>query len=260
MKLRQGIVVATHPEDHSVDLVMLDDGSRMVGVQVLTPNGSQRTGTFNMAPVTRDGDKWDITRRGDQDQYAVVGFIGNNPVVVGYLFPQINQMALKSDKTFYFRHHSDLEIRVNERGALHISHPGGLNINVGTTAGGEAEPAPHADNAARDRNNGTLPNFSLTIAGQGGGAFSLAIGPDGQVVLSTKKGVNVTAAEDIKFTSQAGIEFVSQNDFKITAPKVRAETPSLSVSGDVNTDAGVSHNTHVHGGVMPGGADTSGPH
>lgn len=252
MKLRQGIVVATHPEDHSVDLVMLDDGSRVVGAQVLTPNGSARTGTFHMAPVTREGDKWDITQRGDQDQYAVVGFINSHPVVVGFLFPQINQMALRSDKTFYFRHHSDLEVRVNERGALSISHPGGLNIDVGTTAGGEAEPAPHADNAARNRNNGTLPNFSLSIAGEHGGAFSLSIGPDGHLTISTKKGINVSAKESIEFTSEG--------DFKVTAPKIRLETPEVSVKGDVKTDVGISHNTHVHGGVMPGGADTAGPH
>jgi porphobilinogen synthase len=45
--LKKGIVVAVHPEDHSVDVV-LSDGRRLTGVQVSTPNGSTRSGTSDM--------------------------------------------------------------------------------------------------------------------------------------------------------------------------------------------------------------------
>jgi len=92
--IRQGIVVDTDPEDHSVDLVMLDDGSRMIGVQIVTTNGSTRSGCTNMPHCPpKSGDKWDITKRTGQDQIALVAFVRNNPLVIGYLFPQVSQMT-----------------------------------------------------------------------------------------------------------------------------------------------------------------------
>ena len=254
MKLRQGIVVATHPEDHSVDLVMIDDGSRMVGVQVLTPNGSQRTGTFHMAPVTREGDKWDISKRTDQDQYAVVGFINTHPVVVGYLFPQINQMNLKSDRTFYFRHHSDVTVRVNEFGALSINHPGGLGISIGTPGAPEGQDDSAADEQGISRNDNIYPDLTISLRGNNSskpGAFSLSVGPDGRLSISSRESITIGASESMTLIAKK---------LTLQAEKIRMETPLVEVAGDVLTDQGVSHNTHVHGGIVRGGADTDGPH
>src|SRR5437868_14691257 len=150
--LRQGIVVANHPEDHSVDLVMLDDGARMVGVQILTSNGSGRTGSFSMSPVTREGEKWDITKITDQDQIAIVGFLNSYPVVLGFLYPQVNQINLMSDKASYFRHQSDVEVIVNEYGAMTIRHPGGLQIKIGVPgAPAEADAVVFSDPSEIDR-------------------------------------------------------------------------------------------------------------
>lgn len=253
MKLRQGVVVATHPEDHSVDLVMLDDGSRMVGVQILSTSGSGRTGTFDMAPVTREGDKWDISKRTDQDQLAVVGFINTHPVVVGFLFPQINQIARKTDKSYYFRHHSDVEFKVNERGAIMVRHPGGLTIRVGTTVGEEAEDDSSFDASSIDRNLDTMPNFSMVIEGgeEGKTAFRIRVTEHGQVCVETQRGVTVQAERKIQFVTDA--------EFEVRASSVIMETSQLSVSGDVVTGDGVSLNSHVHTGVTEGPDVSGGP-
>lgn len=42
--LRLGRVVAIHPEDNSVDIVMTDDGARLVGVQALSHAAGTRSG------------------------------------------------------------------------------------------------------------------------------------------------------------------------------------------------------------------------
>ena len=92
MQLNKGIVAAVHPEDHAVDVV-LADGRRLTGVQVSTPNGSTRTGTFDMPAVPDKGDKWDITKITGQDQIALIGWAEGIPIVVGYLYPQISRVS-----------------------------------------------------------------------------------------------------------------------------------------------------------------------
>lgn len=254
MKIRQGIVVATHPEDYSVDLVMLDDGSRVVGAQVLTSSGSARTGTFHMAPVTREGDKWDITQRTDQDQYAVVGFINSHPVVLGFLYPQINQMNLKSDRTFYFRHQSDVEVRVNEFGALSINHPGGLGISIGTPTAPPGQDDSAADARNISRNLETYPDLTISLRGDDpekpGLAFTLGLSANGELTVTSREGITITAAKDMKLVAK---------NMTLQADNIRMETPLVEVAGDVLTDQGVSHNTHVHGGVDRGGSNTNPP-
>lgn len=252
MKLRQGIVVATHPEDYSVDLVMLDDGSRVVGAQILTPNGSARTGMFNMAPVTREGsDKWDITQRTDQDQYAVVGFINSNPVVVGFLYPQINQINRKSDRTLFFRHHSDLTVKVNEFGEMTVSHPGGFSLKVGTPTAPQGQDDGPSDDVEINRNLETYPNFSITLRGDDpakpGVAFSLSLGPNGELSISSRENVSISTAKEIRATAKNMI---------MSADKIRMETPLVEVTGDV-VAGGVSLRGHIHSGVKAG-ADNSG--
>lgn len=226
MSFRQGVVVATHPEDHSVDLVMLDDGMRLVGVQVLTPNGSARTGTVHMTPVTREGDKWDASKITDQDQIAIVGYVRGNPIVVGFLFPQINQMTFKDPSTFLFRHPSDVMVTVDGKGNTQILHPSGAAIRIGDSAE-VANPAGtnFDENLAVTRNMEVPAYVHVELAG---GQVSMTLSPLGEVT--------------------------------VKAPiKIRLDTPLVSVSGDVVTDAGVSLNTHLHTGVLPGPSLTGPP-
>ena len=76
MSFRKGIVVDTHPEDHSVDLVMTDDGSRLIGVKVLSQNGSSRSGSVDMPEVSGRKNKWDISQKTGQEVLAAVAFMG----------------------------------------------------------------------------------------------------------------------------------------------------------------------------------------
>lgn len=211
MNLRKGIVVATHPEDHSVDLVMSDDGSRLVGVQVMTPSGSTRTGTIDMPAVPEKANKWDITQPTDQEMIAMVATFGSgNPVVVGFLYPQINQMLSSDPKRRVSRHQSDVQWSIDGDGNVQLVHPSGTYIRIGESADAEETAGKNADaNAAVDRNTGRQVNVRI---GMGGGTAILTIAPDGAVSLTTQTTINLKA--------QGAISIESGDSITMVAPRI----------------------------------------
>lgn len=211
MNLRKGIVVATHPEDHSVDLVMSDDGSRLVGVQVMTPSGSTRTGTIDMPAVPEKANKWDITQPTDQEMIAMVATFGSgNPVVVGFLYPQINQMLSSDPKRRVSRHQSDVQWSIDGDGNVQLVHPSGTYIRIGESADAEETAGKNADtNAAVDRNTGRQVNVRI---GMGGGTAILTIAPDGAVSLTTQTTINLQA--------QGAISIESGDSITMVAPRI----------------------------------------
>lgn len=244
MDFRQGIVVAVHPQDHSVDLVMVDDGSRLIGVQVLTPNGSGRTGTFDMPTVPlREKGKWDITERTKQDQIAMVGFMRKIPFVVGFLFPQINQMTFGNAGRRFFRHQSDVTVSIEDTGAIHVRHPGGFQFRVGT---------PENVRAGNDKN--TDDNFELTKNLEQKTEVEFSIG--GRNGTTTKFSLFADKNGELGIYSKAKIKMWSKDRVEIKAPVIKLDADKVMVTGDVVTQAGVSLNNHVHGGIVRGGNKT----
>jgi len=203
MTLRKGIVVATHPEDYSVDLVMADDGSRLSGVQVLTPNGSARTGSVDLPSVPETKDKWDISKRNGQDMQAMVGFLGRNPVVVGFLYPQVNQVLQKDPKALYSRHQSDVEWGIDGEGNIQLTHPGGAYIRIGEAADKVDTAGKNADgNAKADRNTGRKVNVRVGLAGN---AVVLTMTPDGSVTFKLEQDFTIEAAGKALIKAPGGI-------------------------------------------------------
>lgn len=249
--LRVGYVVETHPEDHSVDLVMADDGARVIGAQVVAPDASARSGTAGMPKVTpKSKDKWDITQAPDDAMKAMVGFVhGRQPVVVGFLFPQINQMLPKKGSTARrYRHPSDLETLIDDGGNLQVTHPSGTYIRIGETIDHAAPEV--ADKTATDRNTARKVNIHIGMAD---GALELTLSPTGAVSLRCNQGVTVDAGQKVH----------------VKAPSVTLETPivtatqnvtiqgNLTVQGSTAVEAIASRghdisSTHVHRDTMSG--------
>lgn len=229
---KKGIVVATHPGDHSVDLV-LADGRRLTGVQVATPNGSARTGTFDMPAVPERADKWDITTQNGQDQIALVDFVDGIPVVTGFLFPQVSQMTFDDPKMRVTRHQSDVMSSIDGDGNMQITHPSGAFIRLGETADAVNMASKNTDaSLATDRNAGRKLFMRVVVPG----AFDLKISPEGQLTLTLSQGAVIDAPDGITLN-----------------------TPLVSVpNGDV-VASGVSLVNHVHTGVVPGPANTGPP-
>jgi hypothetical protein len=251
MSLRVAIIVETHPEDHSVDLVMLDDGSRHIGVQVLAQNASARTGTLDMPKIVPPGDKWDITKTNGQDMKAVVAFVGRTPVVVGTLFPQVNQVLLKDPEARRYRHQSDVETLIDGAGNMQITHPSGTYIRIGETTAADTLAGKHADDNATDRNTGKRVNIHIGMAG---GALELTMTPGGAVALRCNQGVTVDAGQGVT----------------VKAPSVTLDTPNTTLTGNLTVQGSTSlqavtsrgkniSSTHVHTGVMSGVSNTGTP-
>lgn len=227
--IRQGIVVDTHPEDHSVDLVMLDDGSRMIGVQIMSPNGSTRSGSTNMPHAPQKKDKWDITKRTGQDQIALVAFMRHNPVVIGYLFPQVSQMTFSEKDRMVDRHASDVYTTISPHGDYELYHPSGAFIRISEAPEHEDLSGKNFDkNFALDRNTGKLVKIRI----QSGDTY-VEIDPAGKV------------------TVKANTEII------LDTPLVSV-TGRMVVAGDV-TATGISLVHHVHSDVVAGPDNTGEP-
>ncbi len=220
--MRKGIVVDTHPEDMSVDLVMVDDASRLIGIQLLG-NGSERSGSVDLPEVPTKKDKWDLTELTGQEIHAVIDYVGRTPVVVGFLYPQVNQMLFKDKKLKFSRHQSDFYTVTDGDGNMEMHHPSGWYCRI-------AESPDHVDltgknvdgTLAFDRN--TERSLYMRVHMPGGAAV-LTIDPSGHgdmyfasgLDVRSDKHISFTAVEDISLTSQANINTTASGDTKITS-------------------------------------------
>lgn len=211
--LRWGRVAAIHPEDYSVDLVMTDDGSRLAGVQVLTPHASTNSGS-NCLPqpsTPASGNVWDLTETTDRDVLAGVAFFGQYPVVLGFRYPQVCQMLFKDLQRAINRHPSDFYTSIDAQGNFEAYHPSGTYLRIGASSA-------HEDLTGKDfdglwkitKNTTSAPHVHLTVANAGSSVASFDIDPSGNVTaqnngnLSATVGGNVTASVTGTLTATVG--------------------------------------------------------
>lgn len=216
MVLNKGIVAAVHPTDHTVDVV-LADGRRLTGVQVATPNGSTRTGTFDMPDVPPKGDKWDITKITGQDQIALVAWAEGIPIVVGFLYPQICQMTWDDPKKRVSRHQSDVYSTTSGQGDTEWRHPSGTYVRVAQAPSSEVLEQKDFDQKFKiDRNTDKAVHLHITLANEANGeVFTLNVDPEGEVRIWAKK--------EIKIESEMGI--------RMFAPRIDLNLPGDSGVG-----------------------------
>lgn len=189
MMVRLGVVVAIHPEDNSVDITMTDDGAHLAGVQVLTVTGGTRSGLVDLPRPAQPEDeeaKWDITKRTESDIIAAIAYFDSMrmPVVVGFLYPQINQMLFKEKGRKIDRHESDVYSTLTKDGNQEWYHPSGTYIRVATTP-------PHEDLTGKDfdgkwkidRNTDKAVHFQLTVKNAGDQVASVNIDPQGNITI-----------------------------------------------------------------------------
>lgn len=244
MNMRIGIVAEVHHTDHSVDLVMADDGSRIVGAQILTPNGSTRSGTVDLPEVKPAGkDKWDVTKRSGQDLRAVVAYISGHPVVMGFLYPQVNQMLVKDGKTARYRHQSDVETLIDGKGNTQVTLPNGTYMRIGDAPDVDKLPGGFVDESSTDRNTGA--NTYIHVENKPGGAYKghVQMDPEGNTKaegvkeVRFKAGTNATteaggdayeeAAGDRRLKSGGNTDVVSGDQFR-----TRSEGKTQVVAGE----------------------------
>lgn len=265
MALRRGIVTATHRGDNSVDIIMSDDGSPLTGVQVLTTNGSNRSG-FSDLPYVAPKDNLNLSKEGEQELIALVDTVRGYPVVVGFLFPQINEILFDDPLFSLYRHQSDVMYSIDGDGNIQLDHPSGTYIRIG-------EAIEHVDLEGKntDKNLKVTRNKEKKAKvriGLAGGLIELTLSPDGSVSMTAHR-VDVTATE-VDITANVvvrGDAVVIGNASVVGDVGVigdMAVTGSLSVDGVITSaldvvGGGKSLKTHTHGGVFVGSSLTSPP-
>lgn len=166
---RKAIVVACHPEDNSVDLVMCDDGARLSGVPVMAHSASARSGSVDMPemPNKTGEDKWNITKRHGQDMEALVAVMGRgNPIVVGFLYPQISQMTFKDAKRKFTRHQSDVYHTIDGDGNVELYHPSGAYVRIAESLDHEdLEKKNFDESLVLDRNKDKKVGMRVSLGG-----------------------------------------------------------------------------------------------
>ena len=191
-------VVAIHPESHKVDLVVMDDGRRLTGVKVMCDMASSSSGRAALVkPDAQDTpDPFNAPIRSDRDLIACVGYYGNLPVVMGFLFPTVTEMLFPDADRYMNRTASDVYWTVDGQGNAEFFHPSGAFIRVGETTA-------HEDLTGKDFNKSFNPKRNKTRAvniriEQAGGKASVNIAPSGAITVNTVSTTTVTSGGAVK--------------------------------------------------------------
>ena len=248
MAIRFGIVVAAHPEDHSVDVVMTDDYSRIAGIQVMSPDGGKTCGTANLlVPVPRAGeDKWSLAKRGDDNTKAVIEFSGSMPIVMGFLFPQIGQMSFAEKNRKIERHSSDVYSTITAAGDYELAFPNGTFLRIGASPDHEDLTAKDVDkNWAIKKNTGAATHLRLVLGNGGAVKADLHIDPTGNVTGTFQGACNLTFIGDAvvnapNATVNTGVATINAGEkVELATPLVHC-TAALTVDGLITGAGGMS--------------------
>lgn len=213
-------VVDIHPESHAVDLVIMEDGRRISGVQVMSMSAGGDFGLSDLAMP--DGKGYDAKNTKTRDIYAVLSWVRDIPVVLGFMFPQVAQCLFADKERMVYRHASDVYLTIDGKGNTELYHPSGAYLRLG-------ESGAHEDLTGKDydkvwkikRNTGQKVNIHLE---QGGGTASVNIAPDGAILVNSKSTVTVNA----------------EGETTIKAPHVTVDTPETHFTGNVIADGTIT--------------------
>lgn len=268
MSLRLGVVVETHSDDNAVDMVMTDDGARITGAQLMSMGASGRTGTVDLPEIKPKGEKWDITQRDkdQQDVLAIVGQLGRNPIVLGFIFPQVNQMLFKDGKLRFYRHQSDVMTTLDGDGNFQFTHPGGAYIRIGETPDKEDLADKNADKSLKpSRNTGRKVNIRIGLADDKV-VFTLTPDGDAKLVMERDLLIEAKGKADIKVTgnvtatiegtttvnSTGAVEVNTDASATVKAQSVTLDTPQTTCTGNLTVEGALSY-----GGGMSGSGSGS---
>lgn len=223
MTMRMGVVAQTNPQDMSVDVVMLDNGARLTGVQMVTGFASPDRGDNEMPVIKPGKDKWEVRNDNTQTK-AIIGMVNNNPVCLGFMPPQVNQIAFE-DGRWMKKTESDFYMTASPGADFEMVHPSGWYMKVGESPDKTELTGKNFDkNFRTDRNTGKKL-FTRIYAPNG--AAVLTIDPDGNAVMDFKgdyavNAENITMTARQKATIKGGnkAELLSDSSAVVDAPDV----------------------------------------
>lgn len=251
--LRIGRVADVHPEDHSVDLVMTDDGSRLAGVQVMSTSASTNTGMNDLvAPsLPQSGDKWDLRQKTDRDLLAVVSFFGQMPIVLGFLFPQVCQMLFADKNRRVVRHSSDVYTSVDDAGNVELYHPSGTYLRIGASGAHEDLTGKDFDGKWRiTKNTSSAVHLRMTVANAGLQVASFDVDPSGNIA--------VTHSGNLSVNTNGTATVTTGGAATVNAPSVTVNAPNSTFTGNVTVEGLFSYMNGIAGHAGSNGSSING--
>lgn len=242
MHLKLARVVAIHPESQAIDVTIMDDGRRISGVQVSTGSAGTDFGSADLnIPDAKEGYKSGNTKT--RDIYAVLAWVGDVPIALGFLFPQIAECLFAEKGRKVYRHGSDVYFTIDANGNTELFHPSGAYLRIGTSGSHEDLTGKDYDKVWKIKKN-TDKAVNIHIA-QAGGKASVNIDPVGNIAIASAG------------TLVANI----QGDSTITTPTLTLNgdyvvNGKITASGDISGN-GISLDNHTH--PDPQGGNTSKP-
>lgn len=232
-------VVAIHPEDHSVDCIILRTGQRVSGAPVLTSGAGTKSGRSDLPPVRapQGDDRWNIPQRSEADSIVLLApTAGGNWVAVGGMFPQQNGVLSPVPGVAVYRHHSGAWHMIGLDGTVTIGHPSGAVVSMGP--GGASPPNPvGADVDGLWAHDG--PNAAAPVA------LTLSMPSGASITINTAGKVTITAPAEVE----------------VAAPVLKCvnlqASANITAGGDI-TAGNISLRNHRHNGVQGGGGTSGG--
>lgn len=227
--LKLAKVVQMRPDDHSADIVFLDNGARAAGVPIMAGVGaSSRTGTVDQPAPTVGADKWVPQDSNETDITAVVGWFGKQPIIMGFLYPQVSQMLFTDANRRISRHTSDVYSTIDGQGNSEFFHPSGAYIRFGASGA-------HEDLTGKDLDGKWQLKAGAPVhihIEQAGGAASIDLAPGGAIVVNTTATVEVTAAGAVSVTAGGPAT--------VTAPSAKIDAATTHCTGALNVDGKIT--------------------
>lgn len=220
MNLDLARVIGIHPESHSIDLELMNDGRRMAGVKVTSGLAGTDFGSSALAPSENGG--YGSKKSNTREILAVLAWANGLPLVLGFIFPEVSQCLFEEKGRMVYRHPSDAYLTIDSKGNAEFFHPSGAYVRFG-------ESGAHDDLTGKDydgkwaikRNTSRKVNIHLE---QGGGTASLNIAPDGAINVKSKNTVTVEA----------------EGEATLKAPHVTVDTPEAKFTGNIIADGTIT--------------------
>lgn len=240
--LRLGRVTATHPEDHSVDVLMLDDGASLPAVQVLSGLAGTDFGSSGLTTpdLSSPSNQWALAASNTRDILCVVGMVSRTPVVLGFLFPQVAQALFERKNFMVNRHPSDVYSTISDSGDVEVYHPSGTYLRIA------ANPA-HEDLTAKDydkiwaisKNTASAVHVHLKVANAGTSVASLDIDPAGNVTMQNNGNLQATIGGTTTVVSGGAVH--------LTCPSLLVTCPTSTFTGDVLVEGQLTYQAGLIG-------------
>ena len=229
--IRLARVTYAHPEAQRFEAIFLDTGDYVRDVQVMTPYGGTDFGYTTGIPFPdEEGHDPNMTENDPDVRHivAVVACLQGMNICLGYLYPQITQMAFtRADKNRLIeRHPSDTYRTISDDGDMDLVHPGGAYIRIGDGTAPDALEGRDYDGIWKIKRNKDK-SVTITLASS---EAQMRLTPDGRILLSGAASIEADAP-DIKVRS-ATTAVESSDRVSVGAPLVDVRGDAITLESD----------------------------